>query len=133
MQVLGHATVSICSACGPGGELINRFHTSVCRSNRRREGFKFRAPLSPTDQSRRSRGSAFHKYPLVDESQLLNGSTNSPPGTHGREWERREFKKKKEKKNRTSPCPIMLLFLRVFTTQFSGWEIKQAWCRSSGG
>lgn len=39
-------------------------------------------------------------------------------------------------KNGTHPVGSSLLpslFLQVFTTQFSGWEIKQARCLSSGG
>lgn len=47
-------------------------------------------------------------------------------------WEREKNGRGMKKKG-TQPCPIMSLFLQVFTTQFSGWEIKQAGRQSSGG
>lgn len=75
-------------------------------------------------KSKWRRRSAFRKYPLpllLTCHGFLNGSTNSPPGTHGKEkrervgGERKKERRKKKKKNRTrAPSSPVVIFTSLY-------------------
>lgn len=90
--------------------------------------FSFSTYLHQMENWGTQQRSALRKYPLalVNVPRLLNTSTNSPHGTHaGGDGE--GIKKKKKQRERGLSAPIVI-FTKVFTTQFSEQEIKQAGC-----
>lgn len=128
LQVWAGDTVSICRVCGPGGRRLNRSPAHICLqvSDLPRPpppwldwvgGINLGAAHTCIKTHEFSIGRGQHSVnilPLLLTCHgFLNGSTNSPPGTHGKEkGSRREGNKKKggKKKSGTgaSSAPVVI-------------------------